>query len=146
MPRRILFIPTMCIFESVNKSIQTGTIDGMAHDFFKECMIHKVDYLNRVIYISPEMKSELEKKGHIPKKIKRLSLFQIVGVHPESISGDYLTSLKRLATMLTIQTDIKIYVVCDNPKIRAEINKTTTLRTISSETAIELLISTRDEE
>lgn len=62
MVKEILFIPTKDIFVNVHKSIQGQETEGRAHNFFRKCIIYKVDYQTKVVCISPEMKCELEKE------------------------------------------------------------------------------------
>jgi|SRR3990167_11327637 len=141
MSSKILLIPVFEVFVQVDKSVDNRGINhNKQHQLFKECMIRYIDYHEKLIYISPEMKRELIERKLIPEIPKRLNLFQIIGVHPKSVLGDYFTSLIRLASLQVLETDYKVYVICDDDKLRESINKQDKLFTcITTETALVLL-------
>ena len=139
MVSNILFLPDLKVFNTVNNAAKNGE-KSIALDLFKACLIHSIDTQERLIYISPEMRNILIDKNLIPKTIKRLSLYQMISVHTENVSGDYQTSLIRLASILSIDTNSKIYIICDDVDTRNKMNETAKFFTcISSETALELV-------
>lgn len=140
MVSNILFLPDFEIFKKVKNAVDKDEKNCISYQVFRKCMLFYVDTQNRLIYISPEMKGELIKNKLIPNKIKRLSLYQILSVHNEKVSGDYQVSLLRLASILAIDTNKRIYVICDDIDMRNKINERSKLfKCISSETALELI-------
>lgn len=139
MASNILFLPDFKVFYTVNNAVKNGE-KSIALDVFRACLIHSIDTQERLICISPEMRNKLISENLIPKTIKRLSPYQMIFVYEDNVTGDYQTSLVRLASILSIDTSSNIYIICDDVDNRNKINETAKFfKCISSETALELI-------
>lgn len=131
-----LFLPNIDVFQSVHNSIKKNSYPRLKpHQLFERCLCWRIDNSEILIYISPEMKKELEDEELIPKVVKRLSVYQIIKVYSDNVAGNYEISLVRLASILALETGKKIYIVSDDEQFRSRCPEDGLYGCIGSETA-----------
>jgi hypothetical protein len=134
-----IFLPDYQVFETTFLAKNSGDIDNTCLKFFKKCWSHYIDEREKIIVISQELDKQLVENHYKSEHQKRQALFSIVRVHSEGFGCNYEISQMKLASILSIEENKKIYYITDNDKIRGALKEFKLFTPISSEDALRLL-------
>jgi hypothetical protein len=134
-----IFLPDYQVFEVGFLARNNSEWDNSCLKIFSKGWIYYNDVRDKIILISQELDKKLLENHYKSQKNKRQALFKIVSVYDEPLGCDYSVSQVKLASILAIEENRKVFFITDNQQLQEMLSKFGLFKVISSEKAEEML-------
>lgn len=126
------------IYETASLAVKQGDFSHPCVQVFSKAWLYKIDTRRRAIQISGNLETWLIDSGIKSPHRNRLALWNVATVRPIIDGCNHIEAQLKLASKLSIEEDVEVYYVTDNPQ-KQQLLKTETMKIINSEEAVKLL-------